>query len=104
MHSTMNPLIQRLETTVADLLTDGDQLLQALEAFGWPGRRSVRTDEIERWESEEIMAHYPETIPAQARIPQDFIATYHTWYARCLAIIERNMPSRRKELQRAHEA
>jgi hypothetical protein len=99
----MNVTTRLIKQKVEALLEEGDNLLQALEAFGWQDSRSPRTTELTEAEANEISTWFERTIPETALIPSAFIYQYHTWYAGCLAITEVSMPSRLKQLTNAHE-
>lgn len=105
----MSKIIEAIEEKTKELVEDGDQLLQSLQEFGWKDDRPDRTPEQEIVTSsfddmlKGLSETQTQTIPATARIPVDFVQSYHQWYAACLAVVEANMPSRLAELAALHK-
>ena len=80
-----------------------DNLLKALENFGWKDTRPKRTKA--RKEESFSLLDFKETIdvPASTLIPDNFIRDYHEWYSGVLALVEGNMCSRTNEVIALHE-
>jgi hypothetical protein len=112
----MNAIIDVIARKCDQLTQESDELLRTLEVIGWPDKRPERTHESRLLSREEWISmqgydpeeEFPELrgtiVPATARIPTAFIQQYHRWYAGCLGLVEANMPPRREELVRMHEA
>jgi hypothetical protein len=93
-------MMQRIQEKVDTLHAEVDKLLRSLQGFGWEDSRPEKEPEREVDVLEELV--FTQTVPARARIPQDFIRSYHEWYAASLALIEANMPSRLSEFNLLH--
>jgi hypothetical protein len=98
-------IIQAIEKRCAEQVKKGDDLLKALETFGWEDTRPKRTEGRSEQIPLSLDVGFYQTVdkPATARIPSDFIRDYHKWYSGSLALVESNMPSRASELIILHE-
>ena len=99
----MKSIIQVIDKRCAEQVMRADDLLKALETFGWKDTRPKRTNA--RKEERFLLPDLHETIevPASTLIPSDFIRDYHEWYSGVLALVEGNMPSRTNEVIALHE-
>ncbi|MFA6233748.1 MAG: hypothetical protein WC824_06085 [Bacteroidota bacterium] len=98
----MGSIIQVIQRRCTEQIKKADELLQALEAFGWKDTRPKR---INSRKEQFLGLDFLETIevPASRLIPIEFIRDYHEWYSGALALIEGNMPSRIHEVIALHE-
>lgn len=97
----MGEIIQRIQQRVDILHAEMEKLLRSLQEFGWEDTRPDKEPESKLPTMKQLAASM-EILPAKARIPQDFIRSYHEWYAACLPLVEANMPSRLKEFTLLH--
>jgi hypothetical protein len=96
-------VIDAIEQRCSEQIVRADNLLEALEEFGWKDTRPARTEA-----KRETRCDIPDftvtvEVPALVRIPSHFIHAYHEWYAASLALVEGNMPVRRSEMVALHE-
>lgn len=98
----MESIIQVIDKRCAEQVKRADDLLKALETFGWKDKRPKR---INARKESCLLLDFPETIevPASTLIPNNFIRDYHEWYSGVLALVEGNMPSRISEVIALHE-
>ena len=75
----MKSIIQVIDKRCAEQVMRADDLLKALETFGWKDTRPKRTNA--RKEERFLLPDLHETIevPASTLIPSDFIRDYHEW-------------------------
>ncbi|MFC2172123.1 hypothetical protein ACFLU6_05765 [Acidobacteriota bacterium] len=99
----MTTLLEVVSEQCERLVAEGGRLLDELQCIGWKDALPVRIKErkeLSGWPMPDIGER---TIPEQAKMPPDFVQEYHRWYASCLAMVERNMPSRKTEVTRQHD-
>jgi len=96
-------IIQVIYKRCAEQVKSADDLLKALETFGWKDKRPKRTNARKEERSFVFDLHETIEVPASTLIPSDFIRDYHEWYSGALALVEGNMPSRTNEVIALHE-
>lgn len=92
-------IISKIEQRVAELLDEGDKLLQELESIGWHDTRPERTEaRVEPIDSDLSALMGERQVPATVRLPASFVRKCNQWYTSCLALMESNMKHRVTEL------
>jgi len=103
----MESIIRVITKRCTEQVKKADEMLKALEKFGWKDTRPRRTKAREEKGNALSDFNFNETIitkvPASTRIPSNFIRDYHEWYSGVLALVEGNMPSRANEIIARHQ-